>query len=144
MEASKAPLVTLHFVSAGLYFGSTVLWLAKIVKRHHHFLKIQHFVSSLGLLMAFEQLMTGIYYLPAQHNGEILGFLWVVAVVDASQFVFRLIFLLLLSLGYSLVWEIIGMRSLLYWSPLGADTFTTSLFYLVTIHVMVRRFSYSV
>lgn len=131
LQASKAPLVTLHFVNARVYFILTLFWLVRIIKRRDQILKIQHFVSSLGLLIAFEQLVTGFYHLSTRLNGKILGFLWMVATLGAFRFVFTFIFLLLSNQGYSLVWEITEIRSVLYWLSLDAGSYTTSLFYLV-------------
>lgn len=131
LQASKASLPMFYFISSGIYFALLILWLCKCCINRRYLLRIQHYMTVLGVLTACDQLITGFYYLSACQRGKKLGFLWAVATLGAIRIVYTLLFLLLLCLGYSVVWETLSLKSLLYWVPLGAGTLATLLFYFV-------------
>lgn len=131
LQASKIPLIPFHFVLAILYFLFTVLWLCKSFLNRQYLLSIQYHVALLGSLTACEQLIIAVYLRTACRKGEFLGFLWFVATATACRVVYTLFLALIFSLGYSVVWQALSWRSLLYWAPLAAGTFATLLFYTV-------------
>lgn len=131
LPASKGPLMTLHFFNAGVYSFVVAMWLIKSFPKRKNLIMIQYHIPIMGILAACAQALNGFFYvLMSPANSKDFGILWFLAFLRASSTVYFLFFLLLLSLEQQVGWNLRTWRSPLYWVPLGAVTFMTSVFYV--------------
>lgn len=125
LTAPKGPLLIFHFVNAGLCLIFVTLWSWNCYLNPNNIVKIQHQIIITGTLMACEQLTTAFHYLSISLTRQYLLLLWFAAFLHALCVIYMPFFLLLMCVGYSVVWETWSWNSLFYWIPLGAGTFFT-------------------
>lgn len=88
LAAPEGPLLILHFVITGICSVFVALWSWKWFQNRHNLVSIQRQIPIIGSLMAFEQLLSGSYYMSISKGKQYLGFLWFSAVFRAIRFVY--------------------------------------------------------
>lgn len=140
LPGSQYPLLLFHFIMAFAYVAFAAIWCFFFFKYRHDVLPVQKYITALAVYMLAEQWLVWGYFVDYNKSGLVgaghKAYLCVVAVLGAGRLALTLFLLLIVSMGYSVVFESLGKR--MKWAAyLALAQFVAATLYALDTYRMV-------
>lgn len=111
LPGTDYPLILFHFVQCIIYCVIMIIWTVPLIIHRRSVLKVQKYITAMGVLMILEQFFVGLYYYLVNETGQTAGnkaLLAFVAFWASARLAFTFFLLLIVGCGYSVVHPSLG------------------------------------